>query len=67
MGDGYAEAGAKDAEQYFRKADGFAKNLRGAQKSYPTDGTPGAIRYTKNGKYLITAPDGTYISFGKAT
>lgn len=42
-----AEVGATDIDQYVRKAEGFSQNLRGAKKSYPRDGTPGAVRYTK--------------------
>ena len=58
------EVGATDADQYVRKAEEFNRNLKGATKSYPDGYTEGAIRYTKNGKYLIKAPDGTFISFG---
>ena len=60
------EVGATDIDQYVRKAEGFSQNLRGAQKSYPSGGTPGAIRYTKNGKYIIIGPDGKILSFGLA-
>ncbi len=59
-----AEVGATDIDQYVRKAEGFSQNLRGAKKSYPRDGTPGAVRYTKNGKYIIIGPDGKILSFG---
>lgn len=48
------EVGAGDIDQYVRKADGFRQNLRGSQKARPTNGTHGAIRYTKNGKYLLS-------------
>lgn len=59
------EVGAKNADQYLRKAEEFAKNLRGAQK-YKVDGAvEGVTRYIKNGKYIDLAPDGTIISFGK--
>ena len=58
-----SEVGASSIDQYVRKADGFARNLRGATKSYPSDGTPGAIRYAKNGEYIIIAPDGRIISY----
>lgn len=54
------QVGASDCDQYVRKADGFYQNLRGAHKSYPSDGTPGVVRYTKNGKYLFVAPDGKF-------
>ena len=59
-----AEVGAVDIEHYVRKAEGFSQNLRGARKSYLTEGTPGAVRYTKNGKYIIIGPDGKILSFG---
>ena len=59
------EVGASSIEQYIRKAEGFMQNLRGAHRSYPSDGTPGAIRYTKNGKFIIIGPDGKILSFGK--
>ena len=61
-----AEVGAKDINQYVRKADAFRGNLKGAQKAYPKKGTPGAIRYTKNGKYIIIGPDGKILSYGLA-
>jgi pyocin large subunit-like protein len=59
-----SEVGAKDVDQYVRKAKGFYDRRKGAKISYPKDGTFGAIRYTKNGKYIIMAPDKTIISFG---
>ncbi|WP_086350818.1 hypothetical protein [Candidatus Enterococcus clewellii] len=59
------EVGAKDIDQYIRKAEDFARTVKkGSKKSYPTNGTPGAIRYTKNGKYVIVGPDGKILSFG---
>jgi len=61
-----ADVGASSVDQYVRKAEGFAQNLRGATRSYPQIGTPGAVRYTKLGKYIILAPDRTIISFGLA-
>lgn len=60
------EVGAKDIDQYVRKAEGFSQNLKGANKSYPDNGTPGATRYTKNGKYIIIGPDGKILSYGLA-
>lgn len=60
------EVGAKDIDQYVRKAEGFSQNLKGASKSYPDNGTPGATRYTKNGKYIIIGPDGKILSYGLA-
>ena len=60
------EVGAVDIDQYVRKAENFSRKLGGARKSYPPNGTPGAIRYTKNGKYIIVGPDGKILSFGLA-
>ena len=60
------EVGAADIDQYVRKAENFSWKLGGARKSYPPNGTPGAIRYTKNGKYIIIGPDGKILSFGLA-
>ncbi len=59
-----AEVGAADAEQYLRKAEGFAQNLRGATRSPVDGGTPGVTRYVKLGKYIDMTEDGTIISFG---
>ncbi|MBL1230368.1 hypothetical protein IW492_14115 [Enterococcus sp. BWB1-3] len=56
-----AEVGVKDINQYVRKAQEFART---AKKSNPTGGTPGAVKYTKNGKYVILGPDGKILSFG---
>ena len=47
------EAGAKDINQYVQKAVHFSENLRGVKKAYLSNGTPGAKRYTKNGKYIL--------------
>lgn len=58
------EVGAKNINQYVKKAEGFRQNLRGANKSYPDNGTAGAVRYSKNGKYIIIGPDGKILSFG---
>ena len=60
------EVGAESIDQYVRKAEGFSQNLRGAKKSYPQEGTPGSVRYTKNGKYIIIGPDGKILSYGLA-
>ena len=37
-----------------------------ARKSYPSNGTSGSIRCTKNGKYIIIGPDGKILLFGLA-
>lgn len=55
------EVGTVDIDQHIRKAEGFSQNLKGTKKSYPIDGTPGAIRNTKNGKLIIIEPDGKNI------
>ena len=64
FGEHGSQVGAKDVDEYVRKAEGFKQNLRGAKKGYPKKGTPGAIRFTKNGKYIIIGPDGKILSFG---
>ncbi len=58
------EVGATDAEQYLRKAQGFAQNLKGATKSRVDGETPGVIRHKKNGKYIDLDADGNIISYG---
>ncbi len=59
------EVGAEDEAQYLRKAQEFARNLKGAKKSKVDGHVPGVTRYKKNGKYVDIAPDGTIVSFGK--
>ena len=60
------EVGAKNPQQYLRKAEEFAKHLKGAKKAYNIHGeTPNVTKYYKNGKYIDLALDGTIISFGK--
>ncbi|MFD1885877.1 polymorphic toxin-type HINT domain-containing protein [Paenibacillus wenxiniae] len=60
-----SEVGAKDIAQYIRKAEGFAQNLRRADKKEVEGYVKGVIRYRKNDKYIDIAPDGTFVSFGK--
>ncbi len=65
FGEHGADVGAKNVWQYLRKADGFARNLRGV-KGVPVEGaTEGVLRYRKKGLYVDKAPDGTIISFGR--
>ena len=60
------EVGAKNTEQYLRKAEEFAKNAKkGSTKSRVRGEVEGVIRYKKNGKYIDIAPDGSIVSFGK--
>ena len=59
-----AEVGAKDIDQYLRKAEAFAQNLRGATKSVIDGATPGVTRYKKLGKYIDLDRDGNIISLG---
>lgn len=60
------EVGAKNVQQYLRKAEEFARNLKGARKARNIPGeTANVTRYYKNGKYIDLASDGTIISFGK--
>jgi RHS repeat-associated protein len=58
------EVGASDPDQYLRKAEGFAQNLRGATKSPAEGPTPGVTRYKKLGKFIDLDADGNIISFG---
>jgi hypothetical protein len=60
-----AQVGAKDVDQYIRKAEEFKRNLRGATKGRVPGVTEGVIRYRKAGKYIDLAPDGSNISFGR--
>ena len=60
------EVGAKNTEQYLRKAEEFAKSAKkGSTKSHVRGEVEGVIRYKKNGKYIDIAPDGSIVSFGK--
>lgn len=56
-----AEVGAGSVWQYLRKAEGFAKNLKGAATTTLEDG---ATRYTKNGKYVILDESKKILSYG---
>ena len=59
-----ARVGAESAEQYLRKAEYFANNLRRA-RSFPVEGaTEGVRRYVKAGRFIDIAPDGSILSFG---
>ena len=60
------EVGAKNTEQYLRKAEEFAKNAKkGSTKSRVRGEVEGVIRYKKNGKYIDIAPDGSIVLFGQ--
>lgn len=59
-----AEVGAKDVDQYLRKAQEFSKNLRGARKHTVDGATEGVTRYIKNGKYIDLDQFKNIISFG---
>ncbi|WP_308008851.1 hypothetical protein [uncultured Fusobacterium sp.] len=60
------EVGAKDIDQYVRKAKEFAKTAKKNSRHWPVDGeTPDVTRYVKNGKYIDLTPKGDIISFGK--
>ncbi|EUJ24208.1 hypothetical protein [Listeria cornellensis] len=60
------EVGAKDADQYLRKAEEFAKTAKKRSTKSPVKGAvDGVIRYKKDGKYIDLAPDGSIVSFGK--
>ena len=53
--------GAENVWQYLRKAEGFAKNLKGATKAALEDGK---TRYMKNGRYIILDEDKKIVSYG---
>ena len=57
-----AEVGANNVWQYLRKAEGFARNLRGAKVTTLEDG---AKRYVKNGHYVIKDKAGKIVSYGR--
>ncbi|MGI3429999.1 hemagglutinin repeat-containing protein [Providencia stuartii] len=59
------EIGANSVEEYKRKAEGFAENLKGARTAKIRGATDNVTRYYKNGKYLDKTADGKIISFGK--
>jgi hypothetical protein len=56
-----AEVGASNVWQYLRKAEAFARNLRGASRTQLENG---ATRFVKNGKYVIKDSSGKIISYG---
>ena len=58
------EVGASNVEQYLRKAEHFKINLKGASKRHISGLVDNVVRYSKNGRYIDLAPDGTIISFG---
>jgi len=60
-----AEVGAKDMDQYLRKAEHFASDLKGAKKYSAPGFVEGSTKYVKNGKYIILGPDKGILSFGK--
>ena len=55
------EVGASSVWQYLRKAEGFAKNLKGASRTALENG---ATRYEKNGKYVILDESKKILSYG---
>lgn len=56
--------GAKDVDQYLRKATNFSGQLRGASKSPIKGATPNVMRYKKLGKFIDLDNLGNIISFG---
>lgn len=54
--------GSVDAAHYARQAEGFAQNLSRASRAFLEGG---AVRYTKNGKFLIVNSRGEILSFGR--
>ncbi len=57
-----SEVGAKDFLQFLRKATEFSRSLRGATRTYLSDGK---IRYEKNGRFVIKDAEGFILSFGE--
>jgi RHS repeat-associated protein len=55
------EVGAQNVLQYLRKASEFSRNLKGATKRFLEGG---AIRYEKNGRYIIKDAEGNILSYG---
>jgi RHS repeat-associated protein len=60
-----AEVGAKSVVQYLRKAQAFARNLKGVKPTPVAGKTPGVMRYRKAGKYIDLNSKGKIVSFGK--
>ena len=58
------EVGAENILQYLRKAEGFAQNLKRAERVFNADGS---VRYIKNGRYIVKSVEGLILSFGKET
>jgi RHS repeat-associated protein len=58
------EVAAKDMLHYLRKADGFASNL---ERSKTVKLPDGAMRFIKNGRYIIKDAEGKILSFGKVS
>ncbi|MBN3941444.1 hypothetical protein, partial [Nostoc sp. NMS9] len=59
------EVDAKDPLHYLRKAEGFKGNARKrSRKTAVEGGTPGVMRYSKNGLYIDMTPNNQIISFG---
>ena len=56
-----AEVDADSLLQYLRKADDFASNLERSKRVNLPDG---AVRFIKNGRYLIKDAEGRIVSFG---
>jgi RHS repeat-associated protein len=56
-----SEVGAENVLQYLRKAFEFSRNLKGATKRFLEEG---AIRYEKNGRYIIKDAEGNILSYG---
>ncbi len=59
------EVNAANAQDYANKANNFANNRKGAEKSFVDGCVDNVTRYSKNGKYVDIAPDGRIVSFGR--
>lgn len=58
------EVGAKDIEQYTRRAERFRERVKSAKKTLSENGTPGSVCYTQNGKYIIIGFNKEILSYG---
>jgi len=56
--------GARDVTSYLEKAQQFASNTKRASKYNVSGYTEGAVKYVKNGKYIILDKNKNILSFG---
>lgn len=58
------ELGARNLGQYLRKAEAFARNLKGIRPTSVPGRTEGVMRYRRSGKYIDIDSNGKIVSFG---